>query len=126
MDFKKDISEVGWSGVTYDLDSEIAWTTFKDKFLDILYKHAPEKTFRQWHDTQPWVINEYLDNANERDDLQHKSKRTKNPINQFLANLVRSRTTMLKRELKRLYFQISIQNAEGNTAKLWKALKRLL
>ena len=31
----------------------------------------------------------------------------------------------LKRELKRLFFQTSIQDAPGDSAKLWRALKRL-
>ena len=38
----------------------------------------------------------------------------------------RNRVTALKRELKRLYFQNSIHDAQGDSSKLWKALKKFL
>ena len=38
----------------------------------------------------------------------------------------RNRVTAMKRELKRLFFRNSIDEAEGDQKKLWKALKRFL
>ena len=67
-----------------------------------------------------------LESANERDDLQRKAKRTNSVCYKLLANMARNRTTSLKRQLKRLFFQNSIQDTKGDSAKLWKALKRLL
>ena len=84
------------------------------------------KTFNDREDRQPWVSTEYLEACNERDELQKKSKKTGQAIDKFLANRARNRTTSLKRELKRLFFQTSIQEANGDSKKLWKALKRLL
>ena len=42
------------------------------------------------------------------------------------AKIVRNRTVSLKRNLKALFFQTSIEESNGDSAKLWKALKRLL
>ena len=69
---------------------------------------------------------DFLDSCNKRDDLQWKSARTKNPIDQFMSNRACNHTVQLKREIKCLYFQTSIQNSWGDSKKLWKVLKRLL
>ena len=42
------------------------------------------------------------------------------------AKIVCNRTVSLKRSLKALFFQTSIEESNGDSAKLWKALKRLL
>ena len=57
--------------------------------------------------------------------MQRKARRINSPIDKFLANHLRNRTLSLRRELKRLYFQTAIQEAEGNSAKSWKAVKCL-
>ena len=94
--------------------------------MAFLPSHAPLKTFTNRGDRQPWVYLEYLESANERDNLQDKSQKTNSAIDKLIANRARNRTTELKRQLKRSYFQNAIQDAGGDSAKLWKAIKRLL
>ncbi len=123
--FINDIESQDWSSVLVE-NPDTAWSNFKEIFLNTLHKHAPEKTYQSRRDTQPWVCNEFYESANERDDRQHKAKNTKSPIDQLLANQARNRTTALKRELKRMFFQKSIEEAQGDSGKLWKTLKRLM
>ena len=124
--FVQEINDHDWTEVLNCRDSDMAWTKFQNDFLNILHNHAPLKTFSDREDRQPWVSTEYLESCNERDDLQKIAKNTKQPFDIFLANRARNRTTSLKRELKRLFFQSSIEEANGDSKKLWKALKRLL
>ena len=84
------------------------------------------KIFNTREDRQPWVCTEFLECTNERDDLQKKAKISNSPCGQIIANRARNRCTSLKRELKRLFFQSSIQESKGDAGRLWKALKRLL
>ncbi len=107
-------------------NSEDAWSVFKNDFLTILYKHTPLKTFHNRGDQQPWICTEFLESTNERDDLMEKASKSESAIDLFMAHQARNRTVALKRQLKRLFFQNSIIEAEGDSAKLWKALKRLL
>ncbi len=124
--FKEDISNVNWQPIIEEQDSNTAWELFRLKFIEILHSHAPQKTFNTCRDKQPWVTTSYLESANERDDLQHKAKKTQSALDDLRTKIVRNRTVSLKRNLKALYFQTSIQEAGSDSAKLWKALKRLL
>ena len=124
--FIEDMIDTDWTVVTDLNDSEQAWLKFKEMSLTILHKHAPMKTFKTRDDRQPWVCTDYLESANERDELRLKAHKSNSACDKILANRARNRTTSLKRQLKRLFFQTSIQDAKGDSAKLWKALKRLL
>ena len=109
--FKGEILSHDWNEVMRSDDSNRAWSLFKQAFLQILHDNAPIKTFNDRDDRHPWVSTEFL----ERDDLQKQAKNSGTPIHKFLANRARNRTTSLKRELKRLFFRASIQEAEGDT-----------
>ncbi len=91
-----------------------------------MHEHAPLKTFNTRRDRQPWVTTGYLESANERDEMQDKAKRSQLAIDDLRAKIIRNRTVSMKRNLKALFFQTSIQDAGNDSAKLWKALKRLL
>ena len=61
--------------------------------------------------------------------LNEKSKTaatTLDPQNAREYKRTRNRVVALKRQLKKLYFQNSILEAEGDSGKLWKSLKRFL
>ena len=77
--FILDIENQDWSTVTNTYDSELAWLKFKEIFLNILHKHAPMKTFTTRDDRQPWICLDYLESANERDDLRLKANKTNSP-----------------------------------------------
>ena len=129
MDTPKFIHEVvsmDWTEVYTTNDSELAWGLFKVKFIELLDKHAPYKTFMSRMDRQPWVTTEFLEGANERDNKSKTSSDSGNPIDKADYRRTRNRVTSLKRELKRLYFQTSIQESKGDSSKLWKALKKFL
>ena len=124
--FMSEIEEHDWSQVLNCQDSNTAWNSFQVDFLNILHINAPIKMFGDREDRQPWVSTEFLESCNERDDLQAKAKKSKLAIDTFIANRARNRTTSLKRELKRLFFCTSIEEADGDSKKLWKVWKRLL
>ncbi len=125
-EFKREISEINWFEIIDQTDSNTAWEQFRNKFTKILHKHAPLKTFRTRRDRQPWVTTAYLESANERDEVQDKAKKTNLALDKLRAKIIRNRTVSMKRNLKSLFFQTSIQEAGTDSAKLWKALKRLL
>ena len=101
-----------------------AWNKFKLKFNTILDKHAPTKTFSSRRDRQPWVTTEYLEGTNERDNKASTASQTLAPEDKAEYRRTRNRVTALKRELKHLYFQTSIEKSHGDSGKLWKILKR--
>ena len=70
-DFVTDIVNTNWDHILTCQDSDDAWQTFKTEILKVLHKNASIKTFTNRGDSQPWINLEYLDSANERNDLQN-------------------------------------------------------
>ena len=44
-EFKKDVNDQNWEEILLSNDTNEAWEIFKDKYLNILHKHAPLKQF---------------------------------------------------------------------------------
>ena len=124
--FAYEIVTADWDFVYREQDTEFAWIGFKQKFVDILDKHAPYKHFNSRKDRQPWVTTEFLETGNERDEKQKIASITLVANDKREYKRVRNWVTALKRELKRLFFRNSIDEAEGDQRKLWKALKHFL
>ena len=124
--FKYDIITHNGDNVYNSNDPEIAWGIFKKDFVSILDKHAPYKSFYSRRDRQPWVTTEYLEGANERDNKLAQSETSNNPQDRIEYKRIRNRVVGLKRDLKRLFFQRSIEDSYGDSSKLWKALKHFL
>ncbi len=72
------------------------------------------------------VTTEFLENANEHDNLSRLAKPQGCPVLRERHRLARNRVVSLKREFKRHYFRNSIQDAKGDSAKLWKLLKKYI
>ncbi len=124
--FRVDINEYNWDCVMNCHDSNEAWEIFRETFQTILFKHAPQKVYNTRADRQPWVCTQFLESANERDELQKRAAKTQSPLDSLRAKIVQNRTVSLIRNLKSMFFQNSIQEAGSDSAKLWKTLKRIL
>ena len=61
-----------------------------------------------------------------RDEKHKIAASTLNANDEIVYKRTRNRVTALKRELKTLFFKNSIDEAEGDQKKLWKAVKRFL
>ncbi len=126
MDIPKfiyDVISTSWDNVYTLTDPDRACNTFKVKFISKLDTHAPYKFFNSRKDRQPWVTTEFLECGNERDEKLKISTQTNDPVDKREYKRTRNRVVALKRELKRLFFQTSIQESRGDSKKLWKALK---
>ena len=124
--FKYDIIQHNWDHIYNNNDPEIAWELFKRDFIKILDKHAPHKFFNTRADKKPWVTTEFLESANERDNLSRMAKSRGCPVLKEQHWKARNRVVSLKREFKRHFFRNSINDAKGDSSKLWKVLKRFI
>ena len=124
--FAEDVLTKNWDDVLNAQDPDIAWDLFKTRFVSILNKHAPYKYFFSRKDKKAWVTTEFLENTNERDNLSRLAKSRGCPVLRERHRRTRNRVVSLKREFKRHYFRTSIQEAKGDSAKLWKLLKKFI
>ena len=124
--FQTEVASHDWSNVLLEMDPDNAWNIFKVKFIRILDKHAPYKYFNTRTDKKAWITTEFLENANERDNLSRLAKSRGCPVLKERHRRTRNRVVSLKREFKRLFFKTSIDEAKGDSSKLWKILKRFI
>ena len=73
----------------------------------------------------PWINNEFIKHAHERDKLFSRAKKEKSQILLCLAKKLRNKCTSLARKLKSNYFQTTILKYKHNPKMLWKELKPL-
>ena len=97
-EFKREVNTTDWSVGLNEQDPDIAWSIFKSKYLKILDTHAPYKFFHSRADKKPWVTTEFLENANERDNLSRMAKSRGCPVLKERHRRDRSRVVSLKRE----------------------------
>ena len=78
--FIAQVTSTEWIDVLNEMDPDLAWSIFKKKYIKILDKHAPFKFFQTRKDKKPWVTTEFLENANERDNLSRMAKSRGDPV----------------------------------------------
>ena len=105
---------------------ENMWNIFKCKFKDICDLHAPYVTVRKRSRGSPWITNEYLCIARDRNYFKCKfdKHRTTDYWEKFKE--FRNRANVLNKKLKKQYYKnLCIENG-NDMKKSWKVLKNLL
>ena len=70
--FQKELSDYNWDNTVNNQGVEKAWDDFKEAFNNICNKHAPFITVRKKVNGAPWITQEYLTLARERDFFKRK------------------------------------------------------
>ena len=77
--FIHDVSTAPWTNVYEQPDVDSSWNTWKVIFLRICDKHAPYKNMTVRGETTPWVTNDYISFAQERDYFNRKAESSGDP-----------------------------------------------
>ena len=99
-------------------DSDHNFKTWTTSFISVFDKHAPFKTKRVKHETQPDWINGYIKSAMKNRDTNHKLK------NWYQYKYWRNKTISLINSSKKHFFARSIDENRDNTF-LWKHINSL-
>ena len=70
--FRQELAECNWDNIVNNLSVEKSWDNFKGRFNNICNKHAPFVTVRKKVNGAPWISEEYLTLARERDFFKRK------------------------------------------------------
>ena len=101
------------------------WDVWKDKFMNCLDKHAPQRKKRIGNRRSPWINNELLRKMYKRDFLKKKAEKSGDQTiwEEFKCqrNLVNNSVKAAKRE----YFSRNIENSKGDLRKTWKLINKL-
>ena len=104
----------------------MAAQNFKLKFMALSDKHAPFVSVRKKWNGVPWITEEYIKLARERDFYRNKFKSTKLKADWDKFKVYRNQATKLNSRLKKEYYQDEFSRCGNDVNKNWKILKHLL
>ena len=123
--FINDLSKEAWEDINFLTDPNEMWDVWKDKFMNCLDKHAPQREKRIGNRRSPWINNELLRKMNKRDFLKKKAEKSGDQTiwEEFKCqrNLVNNSVKAAKRE----YFSRNIENSKADLRKTWKLINEL-
>ena len=123
--FINDLSKEAWEDINFLTDPNEMWDVWKDKFMNCLDKHAPQRKKRIGNRRSPWINNELLRKMYKRDFLKKKAEKSGDQTiwEEFKCqrNLVNNSVKAAKRE----YFSRNIENSKGDLRKTWKLINEL-
>ena len=123
--FINDLSKEAWEDINFLTDPNEMWDVWKDKFMNCLDKHAPQRKKRIGNRRSPWINNELLRKMYKRDFLKKRAEKSGDQTiwEEFKCqrNLVNNSVKAAKRE----YFSRNIENSKGDLRKTWKLINEL-
>ncbi len=91
---------------------------------NLLNKHAPLTKMVIHDDLPAWMTREYLETANDRDYWLGKKRTSDDPIINITWKQYKWRTRMMKRNLKRDFFRVALEDAKGDSGCVWKVVEK--
>uniref|UniRef100_A0A8C5N2E5 Reverse transcriptase domain-containing protein n=1 Tax=Gouania willdenowi TaxID=441366 RepID=A0A8C5N2E5_GOUWI len=123
--FHHDLSMVNWKYISLIPDVELAWTFFKDTFMQIINKHAPLKKYRVKGRENPWFSPELADSLHERNKAWDKARQSNSATDWSFFRQLRNKCTSLIKKAKSGYFLSVTTENLNNPQKFWKVIKSL-
>lgn len=127
------LGECDWDNLINSQNVTKAWDNFKSTFNSICNKHAPLITVRKKVNGAPWITEEYLSLARERDYFKRKHNRIGRDEPQDKKNecwekfkKLRNKANSMNTKLKKAYYNNMIHKAGNDMKKTWKVMKELL
>ena len=125
--FKQDLREINWTELYSNEDNlEGMWQRFKTTFISVSDKHAPFISVRRKRSGVPWITEEYIKLARERDYFRNKFRSSKLDSDWEKFKQFRNQANNLNKRLKSDYYQEEFSKCGNDVNKNWKIIKKLL
>ncbi|XP_019222699.1 uncharacterized protein LOC109204916 [Oreochromis niloticus] len=121
--FHHDLSVVNWEKIGLLPDVELAWTYFKESFMEIVNKHAPLRKVRIKGRENPWFSQTLADNIHKRNRAWDKARQTDTSTDWSVFKQLRNKCTSLIKKAKSEYFLSVTTENLNDPQKFWKVIK---
>ena len=93
--FVNELQTLPWGDIESSDSPNEMWDVWKDLFLNVANKHAPQKTKRVRHKPSPWLTSELEEMIINRNQLKEKFMRSRDPNdwNEYKLNLLETKLT---------------------------------
>ena len=125
--FLSDLAAIDWDKTWSQLDNvNQKLDKFLSVYLKLCNKHAPYVTVRRKQKGSPWINDEYIMIARERDYNKKKFDKCKEDTYFERYKYYRNKANNLHKKLKRAYYRKELMDSSVDIRKKWRVLKELL
>lgn len=123
--YHHDLSNFDWKKIGLIPDVELAWTFFRNGFMQIVNKHAPIRRFRIKGRENPWFSPELAENIYERNLVWAKARKTGSPNDWLVFRQLRNKcSSFIKKAKSEYYLSVTTENL-NDPRKFWKVINSL-
>ena len=95
------------------------WYIWKNKFTEIIDKHAPLKTRKIGKKRTPWITKQVLHSKRNKNLLKKKALKSKNENDwQIFKSAINSYNKLIKSSIRH-HYSVEIRDNQGNTKNMW-------
>ena len=123
--FDHDLMGVNWESITAELDLDASVNNFTSTMSNLINKHTKTWKSRPKKYSLPWFNQDILQLSKKRDLARKKSLMTKTITDHLLLTALRNKVVSELRKARSNYFRKLIEEANGNSSKLWQHINRV-
>ena len=120
--FNDDLRNIPWHIVENEDNVDDALFTWNKMFSEVADQHAPVKRRRVKGTPLPWMNSQISDSMKERDWAHRKARKSNSARHWSMYAKLRNKVNGLVRTAKSKYYCDMIEEAKGDSDKVWKAV----
>ena len=122
--FNDDLRNIPWYIVENEDNVNDAFFTWNKMFSEVADQHAPVKRRRVKGTTLPWMNSQISDSMKERDWAHRKARKSNSARHWSMYAKLRNKVNGLVRTSKSKYYCDMIEEAKGDSDKVWKTVNK--
>jgi len=123
--FENELNQINWNSTITETDLNLSASKFVNKINDVINKHTKTWTRKPRKYSLPWFNNDIRLKAKNRDLALKKFLKSRNNTDHLIFTGLRNKVISELRKAKTKYFIQMIEEANGNSSKLWHHINKL-
>ena len=125
--FTQSIAETDWSEIYNVTSTEIAFSAFHKKLMDLLTKCFPKvKVKKKYHYRKPWLSEALRTSIKHKNKLYHHYRKINSVKSEILYKSYKTRLTQILKAAEKKHYQDLFRKYKDNMKKSWGIIKRLI
>ena len=120
------LSQINWQIFYNEPDVNRAWNFFVTSVLSILDIICPTRKSRYTNSRPPWITNELMELANDRDRAMKLAKREPLPENITKAKAIRNEAKIAFKSIREEYIKAKLDEFKDDPKKFWNELNNVI
>ena len=120
------LDQINWRAFYDEHNVDKAWDYFVQSILSILKDICPIRNSRYTNSRPPWITNELMELANDRDRAMKLAKREPTPENITQAKALRNEAKIAFKSIREEYIKAKLDEFKDDPKKLWSEFNNVI